>query len=147
MVHFSPYDSAGGVHKGPLVTDNGFWDTFRTVYPLLGLAYRGELGTLSLLPWSYSCLGFIVEGWLNAYREGGWLPSWASPGYRNCMVGTYADVVVADAVIKDIKGFDLETARAALKKDAFEEPPGFAGSAIGRNHPSSPFTLDLLSIP
>ena len=25
-------------------------------------------------------------GWLNAYKEGGWLPSWASPGYRNCMV-------------------------------------------------------------
>lgn len=76
-----------------------------------------------------------MEGWLNAYREGGWLPSWASPGYRNCMVGTYADVVVSDAVIKDIKGFDLETARAALKKDAFEEPPGFAGSAIGSlNH-------------
>jgi hypothetical protein len=44
MVHFSPYDSKGGVHKGPLSTDNGFWDTFRTVYPLLGLAYRGELG-------------------------------------------------------------------------------------------------------
>ena len=38
------------------------------------------------------------SGWLNAYREGGWLPSWASPGYRNCMVGTYADVVVSDAV-------------------------------------------------
>lgn len=51
MVHFSPYDPSGSVHKGPLVTDNGFWDTFRTVYPLLGLAYRGELGRsfLSLL--------------------------------------------------------------------------------------------------
>jgi putative alpha-1,2-mannosidase len=138
MVHFSPYDPNGGVHKGPLVTDNGFWDTFRTVYPLLGLAYRGELGTSSSFPLSFSplspspTLGFIVEGWLNAYREGGWLPSWASPGYRNCMVGTYADVVIADAIVKDIKGFDLETARAALKKDAFEDPPAHAGSAVGK---------------
>lgn len=47
------------------------------------------------------------------------------------MVGTYADVVVSDAVIKDIKGFDLEIARTALKKDAFETPPGHAGSAVG----------------
>lgn len=119
MVHFSPYDPAGQVHQGPLVTDNGFWDTFRTVYPLLGLAYRGELG-------------FIIEGWLNAYREGGWLPSWASPGYRNCMVGTYADVVISDAIVKNIPGFDLEVARTALKRDAFEEPPPYAGSAIGK---------------
>jgi putative alpha-1,2-mannosidase len=134
MVHFSPYDSTGSVHKGPLVTDNGFWDTFRTVYPLLGLAYRGELGLFHFPPptlLDFSHTGFIIQGWLNAYREGGWLPSWASPGYRNCMVGTYADVVVSDAIIKDIKGFDLETARTALKKDAFEDPPGYAGSAVG----------------
>ena len=66
-------------------------------------------------------------GWLNAYAEGGWLPSWASPGYRNCMVGTYADVVIADAIIKGIPGFDYGMAQAALHKDAFQEPPGYAG--------------------
>lgn len=33
---------------------------------------------------SFSLLWYA--GWLNAYKEGGWLPSWASPGYRNCMV-------------------------------------------------------------
>ena len=36
-VHWSPYRS--GVQQGTLVTDNGFWDTFRTVYPLLALLY------------------------------------------------------------------------------------------------------------
>lgn len=56
-------------------------------------------------------------GWLNAYVEGGWLPSWASPGYRNCMVGTFADVVVADAIVKNIKGFNLDQAVAAILKD------------------------------
>ena len=32
LVHYSPYDPSGKVYAGPLVTDNGFWDTFRTVY-------------------------------------------------------------------------------------------------------------------
>ena len=73
-----------------------------------------------------------MQGWLNAYKEGGWLPSWASPGYRNCMVGTYADVVVADAVIKGIKGFDLVTATDALLKDSFEGAPKFAGGSAGK---------------
>lgn len=50
VVHYSPYDPSGGVHDGPLVTDNGFWDTYRTVYPLLSLAYPDELGS-------------IVQGW------------------------------------------------------------------------------------
>ncbi len=54
---------------------------------------------------------------MNAYKEGEWLPSWASPGYRNCMVGTFADVVISDAIAKNIPGFELNTARDALLKD------------------------------
>lgn len=56
-VHYSPYDPSGEVHPGPLVTDNGFWDTFRTVYPMLSLIYPDMLGD-------------IIQGWLNAYKEG-----------------------------------------------------------------------------
>lgn len=102
--HYSPYDPHGRTHAGPLVTDNGFWDTYRTVYPLLSLLYPDQLG-------------IIVQGWLNAYKEGGWLPSWASPGYRNCMVGTFADVVISDAIVKDVPGFDIRLAVEALGKD------------------------------
>ena len=47
------------------------------------------------------------------------------------MVGTFADVVISDAIVKNIGGFDLETARLALKKDAFEQPPAHAGNAFG----------------
>lgn len=131
VIHWSPYappdakgnagrhPGAGAVYKGSLVTDNGFWDTFRTVYPLLSIAYP-------------DALGIIIQGWLNAYKEGGWLPSWASPGYRNCMVGTYADVVIADAIVKGIKGFEYETAYQALKKDSFVPPPAHAGGAVGK---------------
>ncbi len=46
MVHYSPYDPNGQVHPGPLVTDNGFWDTYRTVYPLLSLIYPEQLGDI-----------------------------------------------------------------------------------------------------
>jgi predicted alpha-1,2-mannosidase len=120
VLHYSPYSPKGGIYRGPGVTDNGFWDTFRTVYPMLSLLYPDHLSE-------------IVTGWLNAYREGGWLPSWASPGYRNCMVGTFADVVIADAIVKGIKGIDIEVAKGAIYKDSFNAPPSFAGNAIGKD--------------
>lgn len=77
-------------------------------------------------------LGIIIEGWLSAFKEGGWLPSWASPGYRNCMVGTFADVVIADAIVKDISRFDLKTAYDSIKKDSFVSPPVHAAGAVGK---------------
>ena len=116
-VHYSPYATHGGVRDGTLVTDNGFWDTFRTVYPLLALLYPDHLG-------------WIVDGWVTAFKEGGWLPKWASPGYRNSMVGTYGDVVVAEALVKAVGGFDEAAAWDALRKDAFEEAP--QGGAVGK---------------
>ena len=64
-VHWSPYRS--GVQQGTLVTDNGFWDTFRTVYPLLALLYP-------------DALQWICRGWLKAYDEGGWIPKWCCLG-------------------------------------------------------------------
>jgi predicted alpha-1,2-mannosidase len=102
-LHYSPYD--GKIHPGVLYADNGFWDTHRTVYPFLSL----------LLP---ERLGEIVEGWVAAYREGGFFPKWASPGYRACMIGTHLDAVVADAFVKGISGFDAETAYQAMLKNA-----------------------------
>ena len=57
VIHYSPYSPNGGIHDGISVTDNGFWDTFRTVYPMLSLIYPDHLGD-------------IVQGWLSAYKEG-----------------------------------------------------------------------------
>eukprot|EP00930_Biecheleria_cincta_P040380 TRINITY_DN27671_c0_g1_i1.p1 TRINITY_DN27671_c0_g1~~TRINITY_DN27671_c0_g1_i1.p1 ORF type:complete len:938 (-),score=136.39 TRINITY_DN27671_c0_g1_i1:29-2842(-) len=143
-VHYSPYSPNGGVFPGTLVTDNGFWDTFRTVYPLLSLAYPEEAS-------------WIVTGWLNAFKEGSWLPEWASPGYRSCMVGTYADVVVADAIIKDIlPPSEYNTAWDAFVRDSFQmgRAKGTAGKAsydvysqygyipIERNGDAASATLD-----
>ena len=106
--HYSPY--SGRVEPGVMVTDNGFWDTFRTVYPLLALVYPDLLSE-------------ILEGWLASFREGGWLPKWASPGYRDCMIGTHMDAVFADAYVKGVRGFDVDTAYAALRRHAFDSTP------------------------
>lgn len=105
VVHYSPYD--GGTHPGPMVADNGFWDTHRTVYPLLSLLFHDTLETM-------------LQGWTNAAKEGGWFPRWSSPGYRACMIGTHADAIIADAVVKGIRGFDIESAYRAMLRNAYE---------------------------
>ena len=83
-VHYSPY--TGKVHKGKRYTDNGFWDTYRTEFPLFTLIDR-------------SLYSDIIEGVLNDYREGGWLPRWVSPGEVGCMPSTLIDSVIAQAAV------------------------------------------------
>lgn len=107
-VHYSAYD--GKVHDGVAYTDTGFWDTFRTVYPLFAI----------LEPQRY---GEMVDGLMQGYREGGWLAQWPSPGYRVSMPGTHGDAVIADAVVKGIKGFDVKEAYAAITKHANTPSP------------------------
>ncbi|MCA9241808.1 MAG: GH92 family glycosyl hydrolase, partial [Planctomycetales bacterium] len=102
-VHYSPY--SGKVEPGEMYADNGFWDTFRAVYPLLSIIDPDTNASM-------------VRGWINAYKEGGWFPKWASPGYRDCMIGTHVESVVADALCKGITDFDLDAAAEASIKDA-----------------------------
>jgi predicted alpha-1,2-mannosidase len=58
------------------------------------------------------------------YQEGGYMPKWPNPTYTNIMIGTHADAVVADAVVKGVKGFDLQEAYKACLKDAMVPPDG-----------------------
>jgi len=86
-VHYSPYN--GEVLPGYMFTDNGFWDTFRAQFPLLNLFYP-------------SMNKKIQEGLLNTFKESGFLPEWASPGHRDCMVGNNSASIVSDAILKGI---------------------------------------------
>ena len=106
-IHRSPYD--GKVHTGVLYADNGFWDTYRTVYAFYSVVYPAK--------WRE-----IIEGWVQAYRENHWYPQWPSPGNRGCMIGTHIDVVLADAIVKGVPGLDLATAYEGMRKDAFVAP-------------------------
>src|SRR5258708_37073524 len=63
------------------------------------------------------------EGLINDYKEGGWLPEWSSPGYRSIMVGNNSASVVADAYLKGLRGYDINTLYEALLKDANQEGP------------------------
>ena len=86
-IHYSPYN--GQVCDGYLYTDTGFWDTFRVLFPLLNLVYP-------------SVNEEIQQGLANIARENEFLPEWASPGHRGCMVGNNSASVVADAILKGI---------------------------------------------
>lgn len=94
VVHYSPYN--GTVQKGYMFTDTGFWDTFRCLFPMLNLMYP-------------SVNEKIQAGLANAYKESGFLPEWASPGHRGCMVGNNSASVVADAYLSGLRGYDVET--------------------------------------
>lgn len=99
-VHYSPYN--GEVRPGYMYTDTGFWDTFRCLFPLLNLVYP-------------SVNAEIQAGLANTWRESGFLPEWASPGHRGCMVGNNSASVVSDAILKGVTpAGDVEELYAAM---------------------------------
>lgn len=102
-VHYSPYN--GEVLEGNMFTDTGFWDTFRSLFPLLNLVYP-EMNVR------------MQDGLVNAWKESGFLPEWASPGHRPCMIGNNSASVVADAWIKGLRGYDIDELWKAVKHGA-----------------------------
>jgi predicted alpha-1,2-mannosidase len=114
IIHYSPYN--GQVLPGYMFTDNGFWDTFRAVFPFMTLVFP-ELN------------GHIMEGLANTYKESGWLPEWASPGHRDCMVGSNSASLIADSYLKGIRGYDINTLYEAILKNTESEGPL---SSVGR---------------
>ena len=93
VMHYSPYN--GQVLPGYMFTDTGFWDTFRCLFPFLNMMYP-------------SMNQKMQEGLVNAYLESGFLPEWASPGHRGCMVGNNSASIVADAYMKGLRGYDID---------------------------------------
>ncbi|KAI0951692.1 hypothetical protein AcV7_007717 [Taiwanofungus camphoratus] len=106
-MYYSGYDNA--VHEGVSYTGYSNWDVFRAQWAwLILLAPERVPG--------------MVQSMLQDYTEGGWLPMWKNIVETNIMVATHADSMVAEAVIKNITGFDLDTACAAVYKDATVPP-------------------------
>ncbi len=114
IVHYSPYN--GKIMPGYLFGGTGFWDTFRALYPFLNLVYP-------------SINKEMQQGLVNDYKEGGWLPEWSSPGYADIMVGNNSASVVAEAYLKGLRGYDINTLYDALVHGANNEGPI---SAVGR---------------
>lgn len=115
VVHRSPY--TGNVEPGVLYADHGFWDDYHAWYPMMVLLYPERLGE-------------ILQGWVNAYKEGGWFPQFPCPGYRGGMTGSLIDSLFADAIVKGVPGFDVQAAYSGLRKHATEK--GDPGKGYGR---------------
>jgi len=108
IVHYSPYN--GKVLPGYMFTDNGFWDTFRAVFPFFTIMYPEYLSN-------------VMSGLVNTYNESGWLPEWASPGHRDCMIGSNSAINIADAYLRGIRGYDIETLYQAVVKNSLSKGP------------------------
>lgn len=102
-IHYDTYNKA--VKPGILYTNNGFWDTYKTVYPFYSLVAKEKYEEM-------------LEGFLTSYEETGFLPKWLSPDERGLMPGTLIDAVVADAAVKGIRKDLMPRLLEAMKKGA-----------------------------
>ncbi|TPG06864.1 glycoside hydrolase family 92 protein [Curtobacterium flaccumfaciens] len=126
---------------GPFTTTNGFWDTYRTAWPLLGLLTPDTAGELA-------------QGFVEHHHDGGWTPRWSAPGAEDCMTGTTSDTVFADLAVKGVRGFDLAEAYRSAVRNATVPPrdervgrkgslPGaFRGHVDTATHEGMSWTLD-----
>ncbi|MEU3183732.1 GH92 family glycosyl hydrolase [Streptomyces sp. NPDC006923] len=120
----TPTQTGAKIVDGEMYVNNGFWDTYRTTWPAYSFLTPKKAGKL-------------VDGFVQQYKDGGWISRWSSPGYADLMTGTSSDVAFADAYVKGVD-FDAEAAYEAALKNATVAPPS---SGVGRKGmETSPFT-------
>ncbi|MGP3632221.1 GH92 family glycosyl hydrolase [Streptomyces sp. 24-1644] len=120
----TPTRTGAKIVDGEVYVNNGFWDTYRTTWPAYSFLTPKKAGEM-------------VDGFVQQYKDGGWVSRWSSPGYADLMTGTSSDVAFADAYVKGVK-FDAKAAYEAALKNATVVPPS---SGVGRKGmETSPFT-------
>ncbi|GAA2521525.1 GH92 family glycosyl hydrolase [Rarobacter incanus] len=94
------------IKSGKMYVNNGFWDTYRTAWPMYSYLYPDVAAELT-------------DGFVNQYEDGGWIARWSAPGYDNQMTGTSSDASFADAYIQgDLTTAEAEKAYEAALKNA-----------------------------
>ncbi|AIF48254.1 GH92 family glycosyl hydrolase [Dyella japonica] len=118
----TPTQTGARVLAGKPYVNNGLWDTYRTAWPAYALLTPTQAGEM-------------IDGFVQQYRDGGWIARWSSPGYADLMVGTSADVAFADAWNKGIRNFDVRSFYQAALKDAtvVSDVPGAGRKGIARS--------------
>ena len=107
--------ASGTVKPGIFFTNNGFWDTFRTSFPLFAL----------IIPEHYRQ---FLEGFLNSYRDTGYLPKWLAPDERGMMPGTLIDGLIADSACKNMAPeFEEEFLKAMIETATKADPKAING--------------------
>ncbi|TAA68061.1 alpha-mannosidase [Streptococcus sp. LQJ-218] len=107
--------ASGTIKPGLFFTNNGFWDTFRTSFPLFAL----------IIPEHYRQ---FLEGFLNSYRDTGYLPKWLAPDERGMMPGTLIDGLIADSACKNMAPeLEEEFLKAMIKTATKADPKAING--------------------
>ncbi|HTJ12550.1 MAG TPA: glycoside hydrolase family 92 protein, partial [Dinghuibacter sp.] len=114
-VYYSPYDAQ--IHDGYMYTDNGFWDTFRSQFPLSNILHP-------------TMQGQYMQALLQAQHECGWLPAWSAPSETGGMLGNHAISLLTDAWVKGIRTFNPDSALKAYAHEVMNKGPW--GGANGR---------------
>lgn len=125
--------TTGEPADGYMYTDNGFWDTYRTLYPYLSVI-------------DTKLYAEMAEGFYNYYVDSGWLPKWLCPDNFNCMPGMLIEATMADAIVKDIVSRPLaEKIFGALLHDgetvSGKAGVGRTGAAEYRSYGYVPYTV------
>ncbi|MEU6119851.1 GH92 family glycosyl hydrolase [Streptomyces sp. NPDC047117] len=119
----TPTHTGSKIVDGQVHVNNGFWDTYRTTWPAYSFLTPKRAGELA-------------DGFVQQYKDGGWISRWSSPGYADLMTGTSSDVAFADAYGKGVD-FDAKAAYEAALKNATVAPPS---PGVGRKGmETSPF--------
>jgi predicted alpha-1,2-mannosidase len=88
------------------------WDTFRALNPLFTITQPGKVPEL-------------VNSMLSFYNDNGLLPVWDLNTWEtNTMTGYHAIPIIADAILKNISGFDHKLAYEAMTKSAHQQQRG-----------------------
>ena len=88
------------------------WDTFRAAHPLYTLIDKKRTSD-------------YINTFIKQYEQGGRLPVWElASNETDCMIGYHSVSVIADAMVKGIKGFDYEKAYEASKASAMRDVLG-----------------------
>lgn len=128
--YYSPYD--GKIYDGYMYTDNGFWDTFRSQFPLTNILHP-------------TMQGRYMNALLAVQEQCGWLPSWSAPGEGGGMLGNHSISLLTDAWIKGIRSFDPEKALKAYAHEAMNKGP--RGGSNGRQGWKEYFQLGYVPYP
>lgn len=128
--YYSPYD--GKVYDGYMYTDNGFWDTFRSQFPLTNILHPTQQGR-------------YMQAMMAAQKQFGWFPSWSFPGETGGMLGNHSISLFADAWAKGIRTVSPDSILKAYAHEVFNKGP--MGGANGRQCWHEYFTLGFVPFP
>ncbi|OTA95294.1 glycoside hydrolase family 92 protein [Hypoxylon sp. CO27-5] len=104
------------------------WDTYRAEHSLLTFFAPERVNSM-------------MRSLLQIFDWSGRLPMWANMVETNIMIATNADAVLANAISRGFRSFDLQKAWAAVRKDAYEPPENDTQLLYYDREPNTPYEV------